>query len=51
MKPSPRLRRILAIAHRSALWVRSTREYMTEINAYYSAAESYDGSSDDDCPF
>ena len=33
MKPSHRLRRVLGIAYRAALWTRSTREYMTAINA------------------
>jgi len=53
MKPSPRLRRVLAIARLTAVLAWHTREYQTEMNAFRREMGPYVGpvEDDDDCPF
>jgi len=55
VKPSPRLRRVLAIARLTALWAYNTRLYQTDVNAWrrwertQPPLRAVEG--DDGCPF
>ncbi len=60
MKPSPRLRRVLAIARLTAVWAWHTRNYQTDMNAWrryegslppVRTSDDEPGEDADDCPF